>query len=312
MERKNALSPAIILVGAQLGENIGTVARAMLNFGLTDLRLVSPRPGWQMERALKASAGAEALIENHRLFDTVGEATADLGYVAATTARQRDMVKPVVTPAAMASAMRAWQSENHPQSGILFGCERTGLDNDDISLADGICSVPLNPDFSSLNLAQAVLLMGYEWFQAADATPREQFELHDARPATRGEINAMFAHLESALDAAGFLAPPEKKPAGFFSGGAKNPAASSADSKWANMAFISPRVAGRASCSSNCSRGVASAAWNHSYPISNTACAKLSDEKSGLSGTEQIPSASEISSLSSPVRSQPNKMPLCG
>ena len=213
MERKNALSPAIILVGAQLGENIGTVARAMLNFGLTDLRLVSPRPGWQMERALKASAGAEALIENHRLFDTVGEATADLGYVAATTARQRDMVKPVVTPAAMASAMRARRSENHPQSGILFGCERTGLDNDDISLADVICSVPLNPDFSSLNLAQAVLLMGYEWFQAADATPREQFELHDARPATRGEINAMFAHLESALDAAGFLAPPEKKPA---------------------------------------------------------------------------------------------------
>ena len=213
MERNNALAPAIILVGAQLGENIGTVARAMLNFGLTDLRLVSPRAGWQMERAIKASAGAEALIENHHLFDTVAEATVDLGYVVATTARQRDMVKPVVTPAAMASAMRARQSEHHPQSGILFGCERTGLDNDDISLADAICSVPLNPDFSSLNLAQAVLLMGYEWFQTADATPSEQLELHDARPAKRGEINAMFEHLESALDAAGFLAPPEKKPA---------------------------------------------------------------------------------------------------
>ena len=213
MERNNALAPAIILVGAQLGENIGTVARAMLNFGLTDLRLVSPRPGWQTERAIKASAGAEALIENHHLFDTVAEATADLGYVVATTARQRDMVKPVVTPAAMASAMRARQSEHYPQSGILFGCERTGLDNDDISLADAICSVPLNPDFSSLNLAQAVLLMAYEWFQTADATPSEQLELHDARPAKRGEINAMFEHLESALDAAGFLAPPEKKPA---------------------------------------------------------------------------------------------------
>ncbi len=213
MERKNALSPAIILVGAQLSENIGTVARAMLNFGLTDLRLVSPRPGWQMERAIKASAGAEALIEKHLLFETVGEATADLGYLVATTARQRDMVKPVVTPAAMARAMRTRRSESHPQSGILFGCERTGLNNDDISLADAICSVPLNPDFSSLNLAQAVLLMGYEWFQAADMTPSEQLELHDARPATRGEINAMFTHLESALDAAGFLAPPEKKPA---------------------------------------------------------------------------------------------------
>jgi len=213
MERKNALAPAIILVGAQLGENIGTVARAMLNFGLTDLRLITPRPGWQMERAVKASAGAEALIENHRLFDTVEAATADLGYVVATTARQRDMVKPVVTPAAMATAMRARQSESHPQSGILFGCERTGLDNDDISLADAICSVPLNPAFSSLNLAQAVLVMGYEWFQSADVTPDERLELHDARPATRGEINAMFAHMEAALDAAGFLAPPEKKPA---------------------------------------------------------------------------------------------------
>lgn len=213
MERKTALPPAIILVGAQLGENIGTVARAMLNFGLTDLRLVSPRPGWQMERAVKASAGAEALIEAHRLFDTVDAATADLGYVVATTARQRDMVKPVVTPAAMAEAMHARQSESHPQSGILFGCERTGLDNDDISLAGAICSVPLNPDFSSLNLAQAVLVMGYEWFQASDDTPTEKLDLHDARPAKRGEINAMFAHLESALDAAGFLAPPEKKPA---------------------------------------------------------------------------------------------------
>ena len=236
MEEKQiatASPPAIILVGAQLGENIGTVARAMLNFGLTDLRLVAPRPGWQMERALKASAGAEALIEGHRLFDNVAEATADLGYVVATTARQRDMVKPVLTPAKMAREMRARQipidgsgdgsdtgsdtgSDNrqgNPQSGILFGCERTGLDNDDISLADAICSVPLNPEFSSLNLAQAVLLMGYEWYQAGDATPDERLELADAQPATRGEINAMFAHLEAALDAAGFLAPPEKKPA---------------------------------------------------------------------------------------------------
>lgn len=213
MEKKYASAPAIILVGAQLGENIGTVARAMLNFGLTDLRLVSPRPGWQMERAVKASAGAEALIENHRLFDTVAEASADLGFVVATTARLRDMVKPVLTPAEMASQMRARQNETHPQSGILFGCERTGLDNDDISLADAICRVPLNPEFSSLNLAQAVLLMGYEWYQTDDATPPSQLDMHDARPATRGEVNAMFEHLEAALDAAGFLAPPEKKPA---------------------------------------------------------------------------------------------------
>jgi tRNA/rRNA methyltransferase len=217
MEKKSTqavnASPAIILVGAQLGENIGTVARAMLNFGLTDLRLVSPRAGWQMERAVKAAAGAEGLIDNHRMFDSVADATADLGFVVATTARQRDMVKPVLTPAKLAVEMRARQNDTHPQSGILFGCERTGLDNEDISLADAICSVPLNPDFSSLNLAQAVLLMGYEYYQAADETPDTQLDMQDARPATRGEINAMFEHMEAALDAAGFLAPPEKKPA---------------------------------------------------------------------------------------------------
>lgn len=213
MEQKTTPPPAIILVGAQLGENIGTVARAMLNFGLMDLRLVSPRAGWQMDRARKASAGAEVLIENHRLFDTVAEATADMSFVVATTARQRDMVKPILTPAHMAQEMRARQAQGLAQSGILFGCERAGLDNEDISRADAICSVPLNPEFSSLNLAQAVLLMGYEWYQAVDATPPTQFDLQEAEPATRGDINAMFAHLEAALDASGFLAPPEKKPA---------------------------------------------------------------------------------------------------
>ena len=214
MKENPPFPPVIVLVGAQLGENIGTVARAMLNFGLTDLRLVNPRPGWQMERALKASAGAEALIENHLLFDSVAEAIADLGYVVATTARLRDMVKPVLTPAKMAQEMRSRQTANaEARCGILFGCERTGLDNDDISLADAICRVPLNPEFSSLNLAQSVLLMGYEYFQAADATPDVRLELHEAEPASRGEVNAMFEHLEAALDAAGFLSPPEKKPA---------------------------------------------------------------------------------------------------
>ena len=214
MNEKSAYPPVIILVGAQLGENIGTVARAMLNFGLTDLRLVNPRPGWQMERALKASAGAEALIENHRLFDIVADAIEDLGYVVATTARLRDMVKPVLTPAKIAQEMHQRQLANKSlRCGILFGCERTGLDNEDISMSDAICRVPLNPEFSSLNLAQSVLLMGYEYFQAADSTPEVRLELHEAQPATRGEVNAMFEHLEAALDAAGFLSPPEKKPA---------------------------------------------------------------------------------------------------
>ena len=206
-------SPAIILVGAQLGENIGTVARAMLNFGLTDLRLVRPRPDWQIDRARKAAAGAESLIDNRALFDTVADATADLGFVVATTARLRDMVKPVMTPDHLAQHMHAQAGESATKSGVLFGPERTGLDNEDISLADAICRVPLNPDFSSLNLAQAVLLIGYEWFQAGDATPPAQLPVPDTRPATRAEVHAMFAHFEAALDAAGFLAPPEKKPA---------------------------------------------------------------------------------------------------
>ena len=207
-------APAIILFGSQLGENIGTVARAMLNFGLTDLRLVNPRDGWQYERALKASAGASALIENHKLYDNLAEATQDLGFLVATTARSRDMVKPVLTPQKVAAEMRSRQAETpNLQSGILFGPERTGLDNEDISLSDAICRVPLNPEFSSLNLAQAVLLLGYEWFQADDTTPEVQQDTPDTRPATRGEVNGMFTHLETALDAAGFLAPPEKAPA---------------------------------------------------------------------------------------------------
>ena len=209
----NEKAPVVILVGAQLGENIGTVARAMLNFGLTDLRLVNPREGWQLERARKAASGAEVLIDHHRLYDSVAAATEDLGFLVATTARIRDMVKPVLTPARVASEIRAREQGGAIKSGILFGPERTGLDNEDISLSDAICRVPLNPEFSSLNLAQAVLLMGYEWYQAADDTPDVKELMPDTRPATRGEMNAFFAHFEAALDASGFLAPPEKKPA---------------------------------------------------------------------------------------------------
>jgi tRNA/rRNA methyltransferase len=209
----NEKAPVVILVGAQLGENIGTVARAMLNFGLTDLRLVNPREGWQLERARKAASGAEELIDHHRLYDSVAAATEDLGFLVATTARIRDMVKPVLTPARVASEIRAREQGGAIKSGILFGPERTGLDNEDISLSDAICRVPLNPEFSSLNLAQAVLLMGYEWYQAADDTPDVKELMPDTRPATRGEMNAFFAHFEAALDASGFLAPPEKKPA---------------------------------------------------------------------------------------------------
>ncbi len=220
MSKKNAYlsqkhcSPAIILIGAQLGENIGSVARAMLNFGLTDLRLVSPRPGWQLERAFKASAGADALIENRREFSSTNDAIADLSFVVATSARARDMVKAVLTPAEVAKRIEGLASAHEDaRAGILFGCERTGLDNDDISKADVLCRVPLNPDFSSLNLAQAVLLLSYELYKVTDKTTMEVLPTPDTRPANRDEVLGMFSHLEAALDSSGFLAPEEKKPA---------------------------------------------------------------------------------------------------
>ena len=203
----NETPPAIILVGAQLGENIGTAARAMLNFGLRDLRLVAPRSGWCRDRARKAAAGADDVLDNHRLYATLAEAVADLNFVVATTARTRDMVKPVLTPAAAAEAVRAQAAP----SGFVFGPERAGLDNDDISRADVICRVPVNPDFGSLNLAQAVLLLAYEW--RTDATEAAHTPMPHTHPATHGDMGGLFAHLEAALDSAGFLDPPEKRPA---------------------------------------------------------------------------------------------------
>ncbi|MEC8476876.1 MAG: RNA methyltransferase, partial [Pseudomonadota bacterium] len=206
------MKPAVILIGPQLGENIGTVARAMLNFGLEDLRLVNPRHGWDVDRAIKASAGADKVVENRKTFMTTAEAIADLGYIVATTARSRDMVKTVLTPEKTAKKIYTHAAEG-VKSGLMFGPERTGLDNDDISLCDEICTVTLNPDFSSLNLAQAVLLMCYVWSNYKDDTEAEVLLMTDTRPANRGELLGMFAHLENALDEAGFLAPPEKKPA---------------------------------------------------------------------------------------------------
>ncbi len=210
--KSDLAAPTIILVGAQLGENIGTVARAMLNFGLTDLRLVHPRAGWQLDRAIKASAGADALIENRREFDDLDGAIADLDFVVATSARLRDMVKPVMTPARVAVEIQN-KARMAAKTGIVFGCERTGLDNEDISRADVLCQVPINPDFSSLNLAQAVLLLSYEWYQHANTAVAEDLPLPDTRPAKHAEITGMLTHFEAALDASGFLAPPEKKPA---------------------------------------------------------------------------------------------------
>ena len=205
-------SPAVILVQPQMGENIGMVCRAMLNCGLTDLRLVKPRDGWPNDNAVKTAVGASVVLEGARVYETTEDAVADLGFVLATTARARDMTKEVFTPRAAAGEMRKQLSED-VLCGVMFGKESVGLNNDDVSLADGILMVPLNPAFSSLNLAQAVLLMGYEWFQSTALQPATSDEVRlDTRRATKAELVGMFEHFESELDECGFLALPEKRP----------------------------------------------------------------------------------------------------
>ena len=204
--------PAVILVDPQLGENIGMVARAMLNCGLGDLRLVRPRDGWPSATAESAAAGADAVLARARLFETTRAAVADLRYLLATTARPRDLTKPVVTPREAAGELRANAAAGR-ECGLLFGPERSGLTSDDVALADAIVRVPLNPAFSSLNLAQAVLLLGYEWFQAADATPARELPLGASAPVAKAELINFFERLEAALDETGFMYPPEKRPA---------------------------------------------------------------------------------------------------
>jgi tRNA/rRNA methyltransferase len=204
--------PTIILVEPQLGENIGTAARAMLNFGLTSLRLVNPRDGWPSDKALSAASGADVVIEGAVLFETTAAAIADLNRVYATSARRRDMLKTVITPERVAEVMHV-EIAAGSKVGILFGPERTGLTNDDVTLADALISVPLNPAYASLNIAQAVLLIGYEWFQRTSEMPAEALDEGHTYPAPREELLRFFEHLESELDASGFLRPPEKRPA---------------------------------------------------------------------------------------------------
>jgi len=203
--------PAVILVRPQLGENIGMVARAMLNCGLSELRLVRPRDGWPSAKAEAAASGALAVLESAQLFSTTKAAIADLNRVYATTARPRGMVKPIVTPTEAAGELRAALAAGE-KAGLLFGPERSGLVNDDIALADTVLSVPLNPAFASLNLAQAVLLIGHAWYLAGDATPPRYLEANGAEPASKAQLVNFFERLEAELDETGFLFPPEKRP----------------------------------------------------------------------------------------------------
>ena len=204
-------APAIILVVPQMGENIGAAARAMSNFALTDLRLVRPRDGWPNPDAVPMAAGATGILDNARVFRTTEDAIADLNYVVATTARQRGMIKPVLPPRGTAEDLWA-RSGQGQKTGILFGGERSGLANEDVALADAVVTIPTNPGFSSINIAQAVLLLGYEWFVATGADLPEQPTDDRSRPATKEELVGFMEHMESALDAAGFLFPPAKRP----------------------------------------------------------------------------------------------------
>ena len=201
------VGPAIILIEPQLGENIGFAARGMLNFGLTDLRIVRPREDWPNPKALTASAGADDVINGAKLYDHTSAAIADLHHLYAATVRKRDMVKPVI---GAREAVRKMASLG-ASSGVLFGPERSGLTNDDVALADTILSVPVNPGFSSLSLPHAVLLISYEWFNLHSQSRDERMP-RDVQPATRSQLLKLFTHLESELEASGFLRNPEMRP----------------------------------------------------------------------------------------------------
>lgn len=204
-------SPVVILVRPQLADNIGSVARAMANGGLFDLRLVAPRDGWPQPAAWRMASGADRILEAATLFETVPEAVADLHRVYATCPRPRHIIKPVLSARGAAHEIRAIAARQL-RTGLLFGPERAGLDNDDIACADGLIRYALNPAFMSLNLAQAVMVMAYEWWTAADqACPRELMT-NETGIATKGELENFLAHLISELDICGFLRNLPKRP----------------------------------------------------------------------------------------------------
>ena len=198
--------PVIVLVRPQLGQNIGKAARAMLNFGLTEMRLVAPRDGWPNPEAGPAASGADIVLEQAQVFETVAEAVADCGHVYATTVRKRGVTKPVVTPVEAADAIHAATA----RSAILFGPERSGLETDDVAIARSILTVPINPEFGSLNLAQAVILVAYEWSKGQALAQPPAVDLDP--PASQFELDGMIDQFDSALEDAGYFFPPDKMP----------------------------------------------------------------------------------------------------
>jgi tRNA/rRNA methyltransferase len=199
-----ATKPVIVLVRPQLGQNIGKAARAMLNFGLTEMRLVRPRDGWPNPDAGPAASGADIVLEQAQLFDSIADAVADCSLVFASTVRRRDLVMPVVGPGLMAEQIAGAKS----RSAILFGPERSGLETEDVALANAIVTVPINPEFGSLNLAQAVILLAYEWSRHSELAQPTAKETEP--PAEHGELDGLIGQLNEELEAKGYFHPPSR------------------------------------------------------------------------------------------------------
>jgi tRNA/rRNA methyltransferase len=214
--------PAIVLIRPQLADNIGMVARAMANFGLEELRIVDPRDGWPNEKARIAASGANFIIDAAEHYESFEEGVSGLNWICATSARQRDLAKPVLTPEQAVAEVRRRMGEGQ-RCGIIFGPERNGLETMEIANADALVMAPVNPNFASLNLAQAVLLISYEWMKQAGGgtlgrvttyeTPVEPgLRLRGSQPAGKEALLSLFAHLEAELEAASFFTAPEKRP----------------------------------------------------------------------------------------------------
>ena len=210
--------PVIILVVPQLGENIGAVARAMMNCGVTELRLVAPRDGWPNPSAYPSASGADKILDEVTVFPSLSEAIADLHFVAATTARPRDMAKPVFNAEGIASEICARTNlQNHGKCGLVFGGERWGLPNEDIMLCDAVVTIPLNPEFTSLNLAQGVLLCAYGWWMCANTLAKGQPEeyalkIGTSEPAKREEVLHLLETLVQYLENSGYYPTNDMKP----------------------------------------------------------------------------------------------------
>ena len=196
--------PVIVLVRPQLGQNIGKAARAMLNFGLTELRLVAPRDGWPNPDAGPAASGADIVLEQAKVFETAEEAIADCSTVFASTVRRRDLVMPVVGPQEMAGRI----TSSDGRSAILFGPERSGLETEEVALANAIVTVPINPGFASLNLAQAVILLAYEWSKRSDLAQPTVKDIEEAAP--HGDLEGLIGQLDDELVAKGYFHPPSR------------------------------------------------------------------------------------------------------